>query len=352
MVKKSSQNLIRPSIEYYRPPHMRINNDDLPESWNEKENVVEKVCEKNRSLKISEGLKTNYQPLRRPKSDENILQSSPPRRLFPTFETLKFPLVAAVKPAEISQHAIDATAEAGSRCSKLTNTASSFDNFPSQKQSKEENYLHLAEQNPDQLPSNILDELARTIMKRVLKGLISPQAGAKLCITIADKENRHRFLESLIKISQTWYEDRDRVLREESANHFPVFMRFLTEMRLQLKQAAIKVHFEKRQTEIAAESVLLCILTKCCQACVGMPIKSVQEVECLFYVLTSIGMDLEMELPMQLQQLMERVRYGFLASSASAEIRRMLLQVIELKASSWQLSESTKSYYESKNQCK
>lgn len=70
------------------------------------------------------------------------------------------------------------------------------------------------------------------------------------------------------------------------------------------------------------------------------------QIECLFYVLTCIGRDLETHLAEQLDGLLASVRDAFLNSNASAPaIRRTLLQLIELQASRWQLPGNTVLYY-------
>lgn len=70
------------------------------------------------------------------------------------------------------------------------------------------------------------------------------------------------------------------------------------------------------------------------------------QIECLFYVLTCVGRDIETHLPKQLDALLSLIRDAFLNSSASTPtIRRTLLQLIELQASEWQLPGNTVLYY-------
>lgn len=77
-----------------------------------------------------------------------------------------------------------------------------------------------------------------------------------------------------------------------------------------------------------------------------MSIEFLFQIECLFYVLTCIGRDLETHLSDQLDGLLASVRDAFLNSNASAPaIRRTLLQLIELQASQWQLPGNTVLYY-------
>lgn len=209
---------------------------------------------------------------------------------------------------------------------------------------EDEANLKLAVEDPNQLPSRTLMDLVKTIMERVVEGIRYSEAGAKLCISIIEKEKNQTFMESLINTCQQWYQERDKILRGIKAGdgtRFTAFMWFLTEMCGQLKRAQLKGQFETLQPDL----VLLSVLAKCCQACVSLPIKCLSETECLFFVLTSIGRDLETELPLQLEQLMASVRDGFLASAGAPAIRRTLLQLIELHASNWQLPGSSVLYY-------
>lgn len=207
-------------------------------------------------------------------------------------------------------------------------------------------HLKLVIDDPNKLPSRTLMELAKHIMERIVEGRRYSLPGAKLCTTIIERERTETFLESLINICQQWYQERDKLLRNVKAgdgSKFTAFMWFLTEMSCQLKRRQLQL---KTQCEgIPPGLVLLTILVKCCQTCVQSPIKSLAEIECLFFVLTSIGKDLEQELPQQLDQLLISVRDGFLASAAVPTIRKTLLQLIELKASNWQLSGPTVLYY-------
>lgn len=201
-------------------------------------------------------------------------------------------------------------------------------------------------EDPNKLPSRTLMELAKHIMERIIEGRRYSLPGAKLCTAIIEKERTETFLESLINICQQWYQERDKLLRNIKAGDgtkFTAFMWFLTEMSCQLKRRQLQLKTECEG--VPPGLVLLTILVKCCQTCVHPPVKSLAEIECLFFVLTSIGKDLEQELPQQLDQLVTSVRDGFLASAAVPTIRKTLLQLIELKASNWQLSGPTVLYY-------
>ncbi|XP_044266605.1 MIF4G domain-containing protein [Tribolium madens] len=212
--------------------------------------------------------------------------------------------------------------------------------FPAEHQAN----LKLAMEDPNQISSRVIMDLVKVIMEQVVEGMRYCETGAKLCLSIIEKEQNQTFLESLLNMCQQWYQERDKILRGVKAGdgtRFTAFMWFLTEMCGQLKRHHIKEQYEALQPDL----VLLSVLAKCCQACVSLPIKCLSETECLFFVLTSIGRDLETELPQQLEQLLASVRDGFLASAGAPAVRRTLLQLIELHASNWQLPGSSVLYY-------
>lgn len=192
---------------------------------------------------------------------------------------------------------------------------------------------------------------------------------SRLCISIISKEQKETFLEALLNTCRQWYQERDKVLgampnsKNPSRPRFTAFMAFLTEMFCQLKRRQLQL---RTQCDgISPALVLLTLLGKCCEDCVRPPARSLSEVsvwltlnfrflqdwlvfqiECLFFVLTCIGRDLETHLPQQLENLLASVRDAFLNSSASQPaIRRTLLQLIELQASKWQLPCNTVLYY-------
>lgn len=180
----------------------------------------------------------------------------------------------------------------------------------------------------------------------------------------------------MLNTCRQWYQERDKVLgppqkmKNSSRPRFTAFMAFLTEMFCQLKRRQLQLR--TKCDGVPPPMVLLTLLSKCCEDCVKPPVRSLSEVnepiaiwfliyvrftwmffhfvasqiECLFFVLTCIGRDLELHLPQQLESLLSSVRDAFLNASASAPaIRRTLLQLIELQASHWQLPGNTVLYY-------
>uniref|UniRef100_A0A336LW89 CSON005994 protein n=1 Tax=Culicoides sonorensis TaxID=179676 RepID=A0A336LW89_CULSO len=203
---------------------------------------------------------------------------------------------------------------------------------------------------PNQLSARVLMELATKIMERAIEGRRYALPVSRLCIQIIAKEKKETFLEAILNTCRQWYNERDKVLGIPPQSKIPArpkftsFMSFLTEMFCQLKrrQLQLKTHCDGAPPPL----VLLTLLEKCCEDCVKPPVRSLAEIECLFFVLTCIGRDLEQHLPQQLEMLLTAVRDAFLNSSASVPaIRRTLLQLIELQASRWQLPGNTVLYY-------
>lgn len=207
-----------------------------------------------------------------------------------------------------------------------------------------------ASEDPNQLNARCLMELATHLMQRAVEGRRYALPISRLCISIIAKERKETFLEALLNTCRQWYQERDKVLGPHPNSKVPLrpkftaFMAFLTEMFCQLKRRQLQL---RTQCDgVPPPLVLLTLLTKCCEDCVRPPVRSLSEIECLFFVLTCVGKDLESQLPQQLDCLLSAVRDAFLNSSASAPaIRRTLLQLIELQASRWQLPGNTVLYY-------
>lgn len=207
-----------------------------------------------------------------------------------------------------------------------------------------------AADDPNMLNARCLMELATQLMHRAVDGRRFALPISRLCISIIAKEKKETFLEALLNTCRQWYQERDKVLgplmniKNPARPRFTAFMAFLTEMFCQLKRRQLQLRTEC--DGVPPPMVLLTVLGKCCEDCVKPPVRSLSEIECLFFVLTCIGRDLEMHLPQQLETLLAAVRDAFLNSSASAPaIRRTLLQLIELQASRWQLPGNTVLYY-------
>ncbi|XP_011155996.2 uncharacterized protein LOC105193291 isoform X1 [Solenopsis invicta] len=222
--------------------------------------------------------------------------------------------------------------------------ASELGKFPSPVQ----DILLRAIEDPNLLNARTLMELVRHIhiLDRIVEHRKYAEPAAKICITIIEKETKETFLESLLNTCQQWYQDRARLLYDGTTCHrYSAFMTFLNEMYCQLKRRQLQL--KTQQEGVPPGRVLLTLLWKCCQDCLQPPvINSLAETNCLFFILTCIGKDLDVELPAQLQQLLGSVRDAFLAEETTLPpVKRTLLQLIELHAAHWQLPAPAVVYY-------
>lgn len=201
---------------------------------------------------------------------------------------------------------------------------------------------------PNKVSARSLMDLVRQIMERAISSVYFALPAAKLCITIIEKETKETFLESLLNLCQQWYQERDRVLKNGSnigaspVPHFCAFMQFLNEMYCELKRRQLQL--KTQYDGVPPGLVLLTLVYKCCLDCLKPP-SSQGETDSLFFVLTSIGRDLENELPTHIPLLLASVRDAFLEPAAVPAIKKTLLQLIELHASRWQLPARAVMYY-------
>lgn len=222
---------------------------------------------------------------------------------------------------------------------KANNVSTDLGNFPVEIHAD----VQQAIKDPNEMSARSLMQLVKHILDRATDNRRYAEPAAKLCINIIEKEKKETFLESLLNMCQLWYQERDKVLRT-NPSRYPPFMAFLNEMYCQLKrsQLQLKTHYDG----VPPQLLLLTLLSKCCMDCLKPPaVPSLTETECLFFILTSIGRDLEQDLPKALEQLLAGVRDAFLAAATVPAIRKTLLQLIELRAAKWQLPASAVMYY-------
>lgn len=215
---------------------------------------------------------------------------------------------------------------------------------------------------PNMLSPRQLMELVRHIFNRVLDSSRYAEPAARLCSTIIEKEKTETFLESLLNSCREWYHERDRLLLRTSASQTNIpssgvnssspnyrwiaYVTFVYEMYARLKTRQRSSAALTGASAATAGPTLLSLLCECCHVFLKPPaVNNLSEIECLFFVLTSIGRDLENELPQRMHQLVGAVRDAFVNPSLASFIRKTLLQLIELQASNWQLTTPAVTYY-------
>lgn len=218
--------------------------------------------------------------------------------------------------------------------------------------------IRKALEDPNRLSPRQLMEVVRHVFNRVIDNNRYAEAAARLCMTVIEKEKTETFLESLLNSCREWYHERDRLLRSFPSTSFDLpamptnqrwiaYVTFMYEMyaRLKTRQRSSGAVF-LGASAVSAGPMLLSLLCECCHVFLQPPsLLNSNEIECLFFVLTSIGRDLENELPQKMHQLVAAVRDAFINPSISSFIRKTLLQLIELHASNWQLTTPAVTYY-------
>lgn len=204
--------------------------------------------------------------------------------------------------------------------------------------------FHRAETDPNLMTARSLMELPRYVMTKVLESVQHALRAAKFCISIIEVEKNETFLEALLNTCTQWYAERERLLRggTNPTHRYCAYMQFLNEMYCQLKCRQMQLKTEHEGD--SPDSVLLKLLSKCCQDCVKYPVTQ-GETDSLFFVLTSVGRDLQNTLPVTHHLIRNGIRDAFLESNCNAPVRRKLLQLIELQASNWQMPASAVAYY-------
>lgn len=210
---------------------------------------------------------------------------------------------------------------------------------------------------PNGLSGRQLMEVVRHLFTRLVEATRHAEPAARLCISIIEKEKSETFLETLCNTCQEYFQERDRLLRNNPpatyAGFVPAhprwiaYMTFLNEMYTQLKRRHVQLMTKRtRNSETPPGLLLLGLLAQCCQVCLKEnSVNSLAETECLFFVLTGIGKDIEVELPHQMARVMTGARDAFLNTVRVPAVRKTLLQLIEMHAARWQLPASSVMYY-------
>lgn len=210
---------------------------------------------------------------------------------------------------------------------------------------------------PNGMSGRQVMEVVRHIFTRLVEASRHAEPAARLCIAIIEKEKSETFLESLLNSCQEYFQERDRLLRNNPpatyAGFVPAhprwiaYMTFLNEMYTQLKRRHVQLMTKRtRNSETPPGLLLLGLLAQCCQVCLKEnSVNSLAETECLFFVLTGIGKDIEVELPHQMARVMTGARDAFLNTVRVPAVRKTLLQLIEMHAARWQLPASSVMYY-------
>ncbi|XP_046688327.1 uncharacterized protein LOC124374075 [Homalodisca vitripennis] len=106
------------------------------------------------------------------------------------------------------------------------------------------------------------------------------------------------------------YQERDKVLRSTATgSRYRQYMTFLNEMYVQLKRSQLQL--KTQYDGVPPQIMLLTLLSKCFIDCLQAKPLSKIEIEAIFFILTSIGKDLEHDLPKMMSQVFFNIRDVF-----------------------------------------
>ncbi|KAI5716112.1 hypothetical protein M8J76_001152 [Diaphorina citri] len=160
--------------------------------------------------------------------------------------------------------------------------------------------INQAVKDPNKVETQKLMQLAKLIVERATEDKHYSFSAARLCILIIEKELKR----SQLHLKSNTYDDSPPT------------------------------------------TLLLNLIGKSCQdSLLRGAHKSVTEVESLFFVITTIGKDLESESPQVLKQLFNNIRDIYIFAKSPDPVKKTLLQLIELHAAKWQLPASALRYY-------
>uniref|UniRef100_A0A6A7FU05 CBP80/20-dependent translation initiation factor isoform X2 n=2 Tax=Hirondellea gigas TaxID=1518452 RepID=A0A6A7FU05_9CRUS len=219
--------------------------------------------------------------------------------------------------------------------------------------------LHQLLHAPNAASARVVMEVVRQLFNKLIQGSRYAEPAARYCIAVIEKESGgETFLETLLNTCQEYYQERDRLLRTpavatptrpgsssppQTHTRWVSYMTFLHEMYTQVK---------RRQRTVVSSTgpglLLLTLLAECCVVSLDDQAKggaSMTQTECLFFILTGVGKDIELELPPLMSKVMRSARDALFTSAKVPAVRKTLLQLIEMNAASWALPAPAVMYY-------
>jgi len=360
----------KPNMEIYRPPSLRSgevgvgghvngapgSSTRAQQSLQAKEDVAGAVSHQPRLIKSRTSLEMHSNSARGMKAahqqDQTVairpIQTSPSGRIAMEHGV---PSQSALQRSKsnggpgVLQHKTNATDKptAVAAASAKNVELPDLSHFPEHTQ----NLLRKIATDPDGAASRLVMEAVRNIFSRLIESSRYASPIARYCSYVIEKETKETFLESLLNTCQESFQERDRLLRSAgSSQSWVAFINFLNEMYLQLKRMNCGGKGRLGWSR-PPELILLALLAESCCVTLREPSsQTLQELECLFFVLTGIGRDVENELPGKMVSIFSSIRDAFLdMNSLTGAAQRTLLQLIELRAAKWQLPATAVTYY-------
>ncbi|VVC40542.1 Hypothetical protein CINCED_3A021169 [Cinara cedri] len=197
-------------------------------------------------------------------------------------------------------------------------------------------------------PTKDLMLLALKIIEHVVSKEDALNPSVNLSLFIIERDTRETYVNMIINTIQLWFVKREKLLQPP---RFCAYATYVLKMYTGMKQNKVLSNRMEKEVYSRKQSLLI-LLFKICEHCLT-PTKEEdaikeEEAECLFDIVNAVGRDLEQEVPDMVKQLYVAIRDVMLTRDCSTSTKKILLHLIELKASAWALPPSTINYYSSK----
>ncbi|CAG0916570.1 unnamed protein product [Notodromas monacha] len=199
--------------------------------------------------------------------------------------------------------------------------------------------------NPKDLSVKRLMKLAEATVECAVADKRLSRPCAEICASITQREPGLTFTESLLNTSRDWFMQRNEKLllsgNCRDAVKWNAFVAFVAELYFQMKSQ------REKSPDVKPAAILLQILYECVYVSLKAGnLNNHLELEALTLILTSVGKDLDAEKSRKMDNLFSAIRENFLLSAdLNPEVKKTLLQLVELRASGWQLSKAATVYY-------
>lgn len=350
-----SQRSTKPTLQIYRPPGARL---------------AEMQCQQNEDIKASDTNDVQCQPsntatdgnrvtylkprLNQSENRKTAINCGPMAYPKPRLDHSEVPNVLA---RQTPSSAHDELEPAGSG-RQLHSSYERDEDSPVMYDS----LIKQAMSDPTLLNSQQLQSLARVISHAASKSIGHAEPAAKFCHRIA-LVCKDEFLEALLRICNELFEKREELMgTHEVATDVPKrwtpYVTFVAGLLVEFESSggdganaasatvdASCVETPNGSWKRTVQS--LAVLLSCCLQVILRPpsLGSAAEIECLRSVVTVAGQTMQRVAPHLMCALMGRLHDAYLEPSIPPRMRMVLLELIELRASGWQLKTSTQMYY-------
>lgn len=204
---------------------------------------------------------------------------------------------------------------------------------------------------PTKLSSKQLEKLACAICQTGTKSVAHAEAAADFCYRIAKAAHNVAFVEHLLatchKLFGRWLEL--MCLLEAAENvlmHWTPYVTFVASLLLKFESFDFECASGPDGSLKSVPQQLAFLLNKCFHIILRPPaLGSVAEMECLRSAMTASGQAMQHVEPHLMCMLIVRLRDAFVIPNLHTRSREVLLELIELHASGWQMSPAQHMYY-------